>query len=69
MSGYPLDVMGPGEVAEHCGVEKPTVSKWQARGYMPPADAELMMGNVWRGPVIRRWNKKRVAAIRERFNV
>lgn len=66
---YPLDVMGPGEVAEHCQVALATVSKWQAAGKLPTPDKQLKQGPVWRSSVIRRWNDKRVQALRERFHV
>ena len=66
---YPLDVMGPGEVADHCHVDPRTVSRWQAEGSMPEPDQVLKRINLWRGSTIRRWQEKRVAEIRERLHV
>ena len=66
---YPLDVMGPGEVAEHCHVEPRTVSRWIAAGYLPVPDQRLKRMPVWRGSTIRRWQEKRVAEIRKRLHV
>ena len=48
---YEQDYLGLAELAQICGVKKPTASNWRARGHLPDAK-ELAMGPVWHRQVI-----------------
>lgn len=50
-----LDVMGPAEVADYCGVHVVTVGRWVKQGVLPGPDCRLAIGAVWRGATIRDW--------------
>jgi hypothetical protein len=50
-----LDVLGPAEVAGHLGVNAATVRSWAKRGILPPPDAQLQIGALWRRATIDRW--------------
>ena len=51
----PLDVVGAAEVARMMQVHPTTVSRWRAAGEMPPAEARLLAGPVWRTKTIKKW--------------
>jgi len=50
-----LDIVGPGEVASMLRVHPVTVSRWQRDGVLPPPEAELNRGPVWRRTTITEW--------------
>ena len=64
-----LKIVGPAEVASLANVNPATVRSWQLRGHLPPPDATLATGAVWRRSTIERWLKgagrKRVALLQE----
>lgn len=53
-----LRLMGISEIAELLNVRPDTVSQWRNRGKLPPPDAVLKMGAVWRAETIEEWRKK-----------
>ena len=50
-----LDIVGPSEVASMLRVHPVTVSRWQRDGVLPPPEAELNRGPVWRRATIVLW--------------
>ena len=60
-----LEIMGPAEVAAHCNVHITTLSRWLKAGIVPPPDAQLAIGNVWRTTTIHRWWEGQQAAARD----
>lgn len=47
-----VQVYGLAEIALECGKSIHAVRKWQQRGVLPPATAQLVQGYVWIGPEI-----------------
>ncbi len=52
-----LDLVGPVEVAAMFGVHAVTVDRWRRDGILPPPDATLRRGPVWRKTTITGWAK------------
>lgn len=52
-----LRLMGIAEIAEALNQKRGTVSQWHRRGKLPPPDATLKMGAVWRAETIERWQE------------
>jgi hypothetical protein len=50
-----LDIVGPSEIAAMLRVHPVTISRWQRDGVLPPAEAELNRGPVWRRALIVEW--------------
>lgn len=65
----PLKVMGLQEVTEAVGVRPNTISAWIKRGHIPPPDARLACGPIWRQSTIAAWasgpGRERIARSRE----
>ena len=50
-----LDIVGPAEIAAMLRVHKVTVDRWRRDGVMPPPEAHLRRGPVWRRATITEW--------------
>lgn len=50
-----LDIVGPTEIADLLGVHRVTVDRWRRDGDLPPPDAVLARGPVWRTSRILAW--------------
>lgn len=54
----PLDIMGATEAAQLFAVHTTTIYRWQERRYLPPPDAKLAAGPVWRTSTLLRWAER-----------
>ncbi len=50
-----LDIVGPSEIAAMLRVHKQQITTWQRNGVMPPPEAMLRRGPVWRRATITEW--------------
>ncbi len=50
-----LDIVGPSEIATMMRVTRVTVDRWRRDGVMPPPEANLNRGPVWRRATITEW--------------
>lgn len=50
-----LDIVGPSEIAAMLRVHPVTVDRWRRDGVLPPPEAQLNRGPVWRRIVISEW--------------
>jgi hypothetical protein len=64
-----LDIVGITEISELTNVGTKSVRNWYVRGIMPPPDAKLACGPIWRRSTITRWmagaGKERVALLQK----
>lgn len=51
----PLEVLGLHEISLVTGVRPNTITAWERRGHMPPPDARLACGPIWRRSTITAW--------------
>ncbi len=50
-----LDIVGPSEIAAMLRVHKQQITTWQRNGVLPPPEAELRRGPVWKRSSIILW--------------
>lgn len=53
--------MGIAEIAQRVGASRQTVAQWHRRDKLPPPDAWLAMGPVWRESTVEAWIAERGA--------
>lgn len=57
MTDPTLRLFGLADLADHLGLSRDLVRKWNARGKLPLPDARLLMGPVWRLETIEAWQE------------